>query len=751
MADVDNIKTALIARELARYGIDVAAVSETHLSDSGELCEQLGGYTYYWSGRPVGERAGGGVGFAVRNGLARDLSDLPKGVNDRLMTLRLPVSGNKYVHLISAYAPTLPSPDVDKEVFYQDLRRVLVCVPKHDKIVLLGDFNARVGAEHELWNGVLGKHGIGGCNDNGLRLLSLCAEFDLSITNTFFRLAEKHKTSWMHPRSKHWHLLDYVIVRHRDLRDVLITRSMRGALGWTDHRLIRSKMLLQLKTPRRAPHKIPPVLAFSRLIASPELGDELNESFSDAALQTDSLSIDEEWQLFSKHLYGCALKIIGRTAKKHQDWFDSSDKEITTLVEAHRHELNSQTTDARRKRNASQALRSKVRELKDKWWQKKATELQYCADTHQTGRFFEGVQAIFGPRVRKSAPMYTKDKQHRITNKADLLVRWAEHFNYVLNPDAAGANLLYVNSLEQLPVCQSLDDPPSFEEFVKAVKRLKNSRAPGMDQLPAEVYKYGGKDILQGLYELVLRVWASEEIPQGWRDAVISLGKVLAHIVNVRLSELAEKCLPESQCGFRPSRGTIDAISVVRQLQEKSLEHQRPLYMCFVDLEKAFDRVPREALWIVLQKSGYPKKFINLIRQFHVGMKAQVKHENELSEEIQVTSGVKQGCVMAPTLFAIYFAVVMRDALQDCDDRIQLSFRSERGVFDVSRFRARSKVRTTSILEVLYADDVCLMSDSMVHLQSYVDALNRSCQRFGLVISAAKTQILKQPPRGLRS
>ncbi|KAI8441140.1 hypothetical protein MSG28_009390, partial [Choristoneura fumiferana] len=504
-------KTALIARELARYGIDVAAISETHLSDSGELCEQLGGYTYYWSGRPVGERAGGGVGFAVRNGLARDLSDLPKGVNDRLMTLRLPVSGNKYVHLISAYAPTLPSPDVDKEVFYQDLRRVLVCVPKHDKIVLLGDFNARVGAEHELWNGVLGKHGIGGCNDNGLRLLSL---------------------------------------------------SMRGALGWTDHRLIRSKMLLQLKTPRRAPHKIPPVLAFSRLIASPELGDELNESFSDAALQTDSLSIDEEWQLFSKHLYGCALKIIGRTAKKHQDWFDSSDKEITTLVEAHRHELNSQTTDARRKRNASQALRSKVRELKDKWWQKKATELQYCADTHQTGRFFEGVQAIFGPRVRKSAPMYTKDKQHRITNKADLLVRWAEHFNYVLNPDAAGANLLYVNSLEQLPVCQSLDDPPSFEEFVKAVKRLKNSRAPGMDQLPAEVYKYGGKDILQGLYELVLRVWASEEIPQGWRDAgrgdvsdcgsyrgislLASAGKVLAHIVNVRLSELAEKCLPES-------------------------------------------------------------------------------------------------------------------------------------------------------------------------------------------------------------
>lgn len=148
----------------------------------------------------------------------------------------------------------------------------------------------------------------------------------------------------------------------------------------------------------------------------------------------------------------------------------------------------------------------------------------------------------------------------------------------------------------------------------------------------------------------------------------------------------------------------------------------------------------REALWLFLQKSGYPKKFVNLVRRFHEGMTAQVQHKKELSEEIQ-TSGVKQGSVMAPTLFAIYLAVVMRDALQSCGDQIQLNFRTERGVFDISRFRARSKVQKISILEVLYADNVCLMSDSMAHLQDYVYALHRSCNRFGLVISASKTQV----------
>ncbi|KAI8440933.1 hypothetical protein MSG28_009230 [Choristoneura fumiferana] len=687
------------------------------------------------------------------------------------MTLRLPLAHNKYVHLFSAYAPTLPSQDEDKEAFYQQLRQSLESVPKHDKVILLGDFNARVGTDYGLWNGVLGKHGVGKCNDNGSRLLSLCAEFDLGITNTFFRLPNKYKTSWMHPRSKHWHLLDYIIVRRKDLRDVLITRAMRGALGWTDHHLIRSRMQLKLKAPRRASHKIPPRVAFSALISSPELGNKLDLAFAECAPPTISASTNDEWRSFAESLHGCALDNIGKPMKRDQDWFDAADNNIRMLVEKYRHELNSGSVGTCVKREAQCGLRSRVRELKDKWWREKAAELQHCADTHQTGKFFEGIQSIFGPRVRTTAPLYSKDRQNRVTDKDAVLKRWAEHFNEVLNPNALSANLSYIDSLDELPVSQQLDEPPTFEEFTEAVKRLKNLKTPGMDHLPAEIYKYGGKFILTRLYDLVLRVWNTEEVPQAWRDAIIcklykgkgdvsdcssyrgisllsSAGKVLAHILNSRLGELAERHLPESQCGFRPSRGTIDAIAVVRQLQEKSLEHQRPLYMCFVDLEKAFDRVPREALWLVLGKFGYPKKFVNLIRQFHVGMKAQVRHENELSEEIQISSGVKQGCVLAPTLFALYFSVVMRDALQHCTNRIQLNVRTERGVFDLSRFRAKSKVLKIPILEILYADDVCLMSHSLPDLQSYVDALNRSCQQFGLVISPSKTQILKQPPRG---
>lgn len=183
-------KTALIARELARYNIDIAAISETHLSESGELCEARGGYTYYWVGKPATEKAGSGVGFAVKNTIARSLVEPPKGINDRLMTLRLHLAHRKYLHLVSVYAPTLTSNDDDKVQFYEDLRDALQAIPSCDKLILLGDFNARVGMEFYAWKDVLGRHGIGKCNSNGTALLTLCAEFNLSITNTHFRLPE---------------------------------------------------------------------------------------------------------------------------------------------------------------------------------------------------------------------------------------------------------------------------------------------------------------------------------------------------------------------------------------------------------------------------------------------------------------------------------------------------------------------------------------------------------------------------------
>nr|VZI13332.1 unnamed protein product [Spirometra erinaceieuropaei] len=198
-------RTALVAGELARYKVDIAALSETRFSEQGQL-----------DGHPRTERRDAGVAFTIRNDIVGRLPCLPQGINDRLMSSRLPLLGDKFVTIVSAYAPPMASPDTARNKFYEGLHALLATVPKANKLIVLDDLNARVGTEHAAWRGVLGPHGLRGSNDNGLLLLRTCAEHRLILTNTFFCLSEREKATWRHPRSRKWHLLDYVLVRRRN-------------------------------------------------------------------------------------------------------------------------------------------------------------------------------------------------------------------------------------------------------------------------------------------------------------------------------------------------------------------------------------------------------------------------------------------------------------------------------------------------------------------------------------------------------
>lgn len=140
-------KTALVCFELKKYNIDIAALNETRLAGISHLTEVKGGYEFYWSGKSETEPRHSGVGFAIRSDLARTLPLLPGGFSDRIMTLTLELEHDTRAVLVSCYAPTLASPEQEKDNFYNQLRSVISGIRYKDKIILMGDFNARVGSD----------------------------------------------------------------------------------------------------------------------------------------------------------------------------------------------------------------------------------------------------------------------------------------------------------------------------------------------------------------------------------------------------------------------------------------------------------------------------------------------------------------------------------------------------------------------------------------------------------------------------
>ena len=146
-------------------------------------------------------------------------------------------------------------------------------------------------------------------------------------------------------------------------------------------------------------------------------------------------------------------------------------------------------------------------------------------------------------------------------------------------------------------------------------------------------------------------------------------------------------------------------IFAARQLQEKCQEQNQDLYTTFVDLTKAFDTVSRQGLWRIMSKFGCPDRFIVMVRQFHEGMKARVLDDGEYSEAFPVTNGVKQGCVLAPTLFSMMFTAMLSDAFQDSDDGINIRHRMDGSLFNLRRLQAVTKVKETVLCDFLFADN----------------------------------------------
>ena len=308
---------------------------------------------------------------------------------------------------------------------------------------------------------------------------------------------------------------------------------------------------------------------------------------------------------------------------------------------------------------------------------------------------------------------------------------WREHYEHLLNLEFPWNP---EDLSEESPV-EGPSEPITLEMMItKTISKMASGKAAGPSGIVAEMLKPVGEAGAVEVRDLIEDIISEGSIPTDWQESFIvnlykgkgdalnrgnyrglklieQVMKVLERVVEGLVRQRVE--IDEMQCGFMSGRGTTDAIFIVRQLQEKHLAANKPLYVAFVDLEKAFDRVPRDVIWCAMRKLGIDEWLVSLVQSMYNDMRSRVRVGDGYSEEFVVGVGVHQGSVLSPLLFIIVLEALSRDFCTGCP------------------------------WELLYADDLMISAESMEELLVKVQTWKTGMEKKGLRVNMEKTKIME--------
>lgn len=310
-------------------------------------------------------------------------------------------------------------------------------------------------------------------------------------------------------------------------------------------------------------------------------------------------------------------------------------------------------------------------------------------------------------------------------------------------------------SYEERNVKEELDREIEEKETEDAVMRLKLGKAAGCDEVVAEVLKKGGDNIVKALHMLCEKVWTEETLPTDWTRGVIFpiykdgdkrdplnyrgitllsiVGKVYAQIINDRLVKWSEKhkIIVEEQGGFRPRRGCPDQLfTLVEILRNRG---KRGTYCCFIDVKKAFDRVFRAGLWERVAEEGVKGKMWRVLVSIYETVESCVKVNESVTEWFPVNTGVRQGCILSPLLYALFINGLVKE-INTLNKGINIT--------------SEKKLST-----LLYADDIVLISDNRYALQQMLDTVSAYAKKWRFELNPRKSEVVvfgeRFPPRNV--
>jgi hypothetical protein len=371
---------------------------------------------------------------------------------------------------------------------------------------------------------------------------------------------------------------------------------------------------------------------------------------------------------------------------------------------------------------------------KNKFLEEKCIEMEKEKDIRKAFRILKEVTGKWTPRSN----VINDENGNALTESEDIKKRWVEYCTNLYSCDQPHQtpNPRY-NEVEKEP-------PPLKSEIEWALRRINNGKSPGIDGIPIEMWKASGDEGVDILWRLCRLIWEKEEWPKDWCRAVfvplpkkgnlkecsnhrtISLithaSKVMLKIIINRMKTKYDLEMAEEQAGFVDGKGTREQIVNIRNIIEKCREHNVPLYMCFIDYAKAFDCVCHEQLWQDMQDMGFPEHLVNLIRKLYENQESAVRTDDGNTDWFEIGRGVRQGCVMSPSLYNIYSEVIMREVLEDHDGGITIG--------------------GSKNTNLRFADDTTLLCSTKSELLQLLQRTKEVSEHKGLILNTKKTKIM---------
>ena len=541
------------------------------------------------------------------------------------------------------------------------------------------------------------------------------------MTNTHFKKRLTHLVTYQ--SGPYCSQVDYILIRKKHLKLVKDTKVIPGEECVPQHNLLVSTLILRPTNVK--PRPFVPKRRIWKL-KDPSVSFEFEEKFKELVngYSTDNDDPDGKWNFLRDALLKVTDKVCGWTKKKNwkeQTWW--WNESVNELIKDKRTKWKEWKSGG----SKEQYLDAKRRAKRAVYIAKKSAEpklTQTGSDIFKIAKHWKGLNRdVVGETCVRD------DNGNIAFGEEALKTAWRSYHSRLLNHE----NDWNVNSLSEAP---SVSGPPITVTAImvaSAISCMKIGIAVGPSGIAIEMIKASGSVGAQMIADLANSIIKAGQIPKQWEESFIinvykgkgdamERGnyrglKLLDHALKV-IERVVVKIvrkhvnIDDMQFGFMPGRGTTDAIFILRQLQEKYISKDKQLFFAFVDLEKAFDRVPREVIWWSLRKLGVEEWLVKLVQAMYANARSQVRVGDEYSEMFEVGVGVHQGSVLSPLLFIIVLEALSRSFKSGCP------------------------------YELLYADDLAIIAPTKEELFLRLKQWKNGMESKGLRVNMKKTKIM---------